>query len=501
MSSHASSPAAASEAEPPLTPMQISAQRLQSIGVQTGQVQRRSVNDRIFTTGNVAVDETRLAYVQLRFSGYLQKVFVDATYHRRAVHRADGDAGEVLQRAEIPQASNHVFRATELQESSADLVGTRTDVLDRGREWDVVLVRDLGTVAFGPDIRRGVAEWQGEGETVGGIVVMRYGMNALQVIDGVKRKIAEIGRSLPPGVEIRSGYERSGLIKASIHTLERHLIEEAIVVSAVILLFLWHFRSALIPILTIPIAVLASFIPMYYLHVSSNIMELTGIKTPVGMKIQEPSVEGIQQVGAQISQILSGQPDVQSVFAERVAQGFYVNVAVNRSVAARYGLDVGDVQRTVESGIGGQSIVETVLTRAGSSHAPTACCARDCLYQRATPTPGRANMSSSCTPRSALSSLCPSCSSNLPAPLLAFPLGRRSGAAVFSRTLCTRRRAALAVAPRIQLQYGGCGWLHRVVRHRGGDRRRHDGLPARGARSALGRESAADTRGHRGGDD
>jgi len=523
-----------------------------------------------------------------------------------------------------------------------------------------VLVRDLGTVAFGPDIRQGVAEWQGEGETVGGIVVMRYGVNALEVIDGVKAKIAEIARELPAGVEIHSGYDRSGLIKASIGTLERDLIEEAIVVSAVIVLFLWHFRSALIPILTIPIAVLAAFIPMSYLHISSNIMslgglalaigvlvdaaivmvengyrhlaerqtpvledragpppthppqdksapaaiqagrsqvllaaaqqvapalfvslliivvsflpvfllqaqegrlfspltwtktlaiacssvlaitlvpvlmplfirgrlipesrnpvargaqalylpvlrlclrrrgvtlivavlalvlivplasrlgsqfmpplfegsslymptalpgisitqasqllqeqdriirsfpevesvygtvgrsesatdnapldmydttimlkprdqwpagmtyerliqemdsklqfpgltntwtmpvanrldmELTGIKTPVGMKVQGPTVEGIQQVGAQISQILSGQPDVQSVFAERVAQGFYVNVAVNRPVAARYGLDVGDVQRAVESGIGGQNIVETVEGR------------------------------------------------------------------------------------------------------------------------------------------
>jgi copper/silver efflux system protein len=508
-----------------------------------------------------------------------------------------------------------------------------------------VLVRDLGAVAFGPDIRRGVAEWQGEGETVGGIVVMRYGMNALQVINGVKAKIAGIARSLPAGVEIRSGYDRSGLIKASIATLERDLIEELIVVSAVILLFLWHFRSALVPILIIPIAVLASFIPMYHLQISSNIMslgglalaigvlvdaaivmvenghrnlaeaqtqeldgqagrperpaqillaaaqqvapalfvslliivvsflpvfmlqaqegrlfsplawtktlaiacssilaitlvpvlmplfirgrlrpesrnpvsratqaaylpvlrlclrwrgvtllvavlalalvvplasrlgsqfmpplfegsslymptalpgisitqasqllqeqdriirtfpevetvfgtvgrsesatdnapldmydttvtlkprdqwpsgmtyerliqemdaklqfpgltntwtmpvenrldmELTGIKTPVGMKIQGPSVDGIQLVGARISQILSGQPGVQSVFAERVAQGFYVNVAVNRPVAARYGLDVGDVQRAVESGIGGQSIAETVEGR------------------------------------------------------------------------------------------------------------------------------------------
>ncbi len=503
-----------------------------------------------------------------------------------------------------------------------------------------VLVRDLGSVSFGPDIRRGVADWQGEGETVGGIVVMRYGMNALQVIRGVKAKIAAIQRSLPSGIEIRAGYDRSGLIEASIQTLERDLIEEALVVSLIIIVFLWHVRSALIPIVTIPIAVLASFIPMYYLHVSSNIMslgglalaigvlvdaaivmvengyrrlaeveegvesrkdrgkrllaaaqqvgpalfysliiiilsflpvflleaqegrlfrplawtktlaigassilaitlvpvlmpllirgrlrtesenpvsrllralympvlrsclahrkaaivialaclgltaplalqlgsqfmpplfedsalymptalpgisitqasqllqeqdrlirtfpevqtvfgtvgrsdsatdnapldmydttimlkprsawplgmtydklieqmdaklqfpgltntwtmpvenrldmELTGIKTPVGMKIQGPSLDGIERVGAEVSRLLSGQPGVQSVFAEHVAQGFYVNIAVNRPVAARYGLDVGDVQRAIESGIGGENIAETVEGR------------------------------------------------------------------------------------------------------------------------------------------
>ncbi|HJS89751.1 MAG TPA: efflux RND transporter permease subunit [Steroidobacteraceae bacterium] len=530
-----------------------------------------------------------------------------------------------------------------------------------------VLIRDLGTVSFGPDIRRGVAEWDGQGETVGGIVVMRYGMNALNVINGVKAKIADISRSLPPGIEIRAGYDRSELIHASIHTLERDLIEEAIVVSLIIIVFLWHFRSALIPILTIPIAVVASFIPMAYLHVSSNIMslgglalaigvlvdaaivmvengyrrlaerqaqavepgggatggpghngelpvtetaaaargpqrerrqillaaaqqvgpalffslviivvsflpvflleaqegrmfkplawtktfaiafssilaitlvpvlmplfirgrlrpesrnpvtrvtqalylpvlrlalryrkttavialaclavivplatgigsqfmppffegstlymptalpgisitqasallqeqdriirtfpevesvfgsvgrsdsatdnapldmfdttimlkprsawpagmtyakliqqmdaklqfpgltntwtmpvqnrldmELTGIKTPVGMKIQGPSLAGIQRVGAEISSILSGQPGVQSVFAERVSQGFYINIAVNRAVAARYGLTVADVQRVIESGIGGAQVAENVEGR------------------------------------------------------------------------------------------------------------------------------------------
>src|SRR3989441_6549875 len=137
-----------------------------------------------------------------------------------------------------------------------------------------VLIKDLGTVSFGPDIREGVAEWNGEGETAGGIVVMRDGMNALTVINGIKQKLAEIKPSLPPGVEGVAGYDRSGLIQASIETLQRDLLAEAIIVSLVIIVFLFHFRSALIPIITLPIAVVACFIPMYYLHVSSNIMSL-----------------------------------------------------------------------------------------------------------------------------------------------------------------------------------------------------------------------------------
>ena len=148
-----------------------------------------------------------------------------------------------------------------------------------------VLVRDLGTVSFGPDERRGAADWQGQGETVGGIVVMRYGLNALNVIDGVKAKFKEIAPSLPAGVEIVTGYDRSWLINESIHTLKRDLIAEAIIVSFVSIVFLFHFRSALVPILTLPIAVLGAFIPMYYLHVSSNIMSLGGLALAVGVLI------------------------------------------------------------------------------------------------------------------------------------------------------------------------------------------------------------------------
>jgi Cu(I)/Ag(I) efflux system membrane protein CusA/SilA len=509
-----------------------------------------------------------------------------------------------------------------------------------------VLVRDLGTVAFGPDIREGVVEWNGEGEVVGGIIVMRDGMNALTVIDGVKKRLAELKPALPAGVEIVSGYDRSGLIHDSIKTLQRDLLLEVAIVSFVTIAFLFHFRSALVPILALPVALVASFIPMYFLHVSSNIMslgglalaigvlidasivmvengyrhlsehpssvpgsgivlsnkerksillrgakqvgpaiffsllvilvsflpvflleaqegrmfrplawtktlsvafssilaitlvpvlmvifirgrlrpesenpfsrwtqalylpllrlclryrkttlllnlvfllvtfplawrigsqfmpplyegsslymptalpgisitqastllleqdriiktfpevesvfgavgrsnsptdnapldmydttvmlkpreqwrpgmtyekliremdeklqfpgltntwtmpvqnrldmELTGIKTPVGLKIQGPNVEGIQQAGAQLQQILGGLPELRSIFAERVAEGFYINVEVNRLEAARYGLTVGDVHRAVTSGIGGENVAENVEGR------------------------------------------------------------------------------------------------------------------------------------------
>ncbi|MGA7522645.1 MAG: CusA/CzcA family heavy metal efflux RND transporter [Acidobacteriaceae bacterium] len=148
-----------------------------------------------------------------------------------------------------------------------------------------VLVRDLGTVSFGPDVRRGAADWQGEGETVGGIVVMRYGGNALSVIDGVKAKLRDLAPSLPPGVEIATAYDRSWLINQSIHTLKRDLLLEAIIVSFVSIAFLFHFRSALVPILTLPIALLAAFIPMYCLHISSNIMSLGGLALAVGVLV------------------------------------------------------------------------------------------------------------------------------------------------------------------------------------------------------------------------
>jgi len=148
-----------------------------------------------------------------------------------------------------------------------------------------VLVGDLGDVTFGPDIREGVAEWNGDGETVGGIVVMRQGMNALDVIDGVKQKLADLKSSLPAGVEVVTGYDRSGLIQASVKTLQRDLLEEVVIVSLVSLIFLFHVRSALIPILTLPVAVVAVFIPMHELQISANIMSLGGLALAIGVLV------------------------------------------------------------------------------------------------------------------------------------------------------------------------------------------------------------------------
>jgi len=148
-----------------------------------------------------------------------------------------------------------------------------------------VYIRDVANVQLGPDMRRGLAELDGKGETVGGIVVMRYGGNALKVIEGVKQKLEEIKPSLPKGVEIVTTYDRSELILSAVGTLKQKLLEEGLIVSIIIILFLFHFRSALTPILTIPLAVLMAFIPLYYLNLSSNIMSLGGIAIAIGVMV------------------------------------------------------------------------------------------------------------------------------------------------------------------------------------------------------------------------
>src|SRR5213075_2607386 len=148
-----------------------------------------------------------------------------------------------------------------------------------------VYLKNVANVHLGADIRRGVAELDGRGEVVGGIVVMRYGENALNVIDGVKKKIEEIKPSLPEGVRIVPTYDRSDLIKRAIGTLREKLIEESIIVALVCVVFLWHIRSSLVAIITLPIAIILSFIPMWWMHVTSNIMSLGGIAIAIGAMV------------------------------------------------------------------------------------------------------------------------------------------------------------------------------------------------------------------------
>src|SRR5881296_686903 len=148
-----------------------------------------------------------------------------------------------------------------------------------------VYLKNVGNVHLGGDIRRGVAELDGRGEVVGGIIVMRYGENALNVIYAVRKKIEEIKPSLPQGVRIVPTYDRSDLIKRAIATLREKLIEESIVVALVCLVFLWHVRSALVAIITLPIAIILSFIPMWWMHVTSNIMSLGGIAIAIGAMV------------------------------------------------------------------------------------------------------------------------------------------------------------------------------------------------------------------------
>src|SRR5215475_13042479 len=164
-----------------------------------------------------------------------------------------------------------------------------------------VLVRDLATVAYGPDIRRGVAELNGQGETVGGVVIMRFGENAEKTIQRVKAKLAEIEPTLPKGLQIVPTYDRSELIDNAVDNLKHTLAEEIIIVSLVILIFLWHFPSAVIPIITIPLSVMLVFIPIQMSGMTANIMSLGGIAVAIGA-MEDAAVVVVEQTHKKLEQ-------------------------------------------------------------------------------------------------------------------------------------------------------------------------------------------------------
>ncbi|MDD3528551.1 MAG: efflux RND transporter permease subunit [Gallionellaceae bacterium] len=196
-----------------------------------------------------------------------------------AVKRANQEAGgSVLEMAE----AEYMVRATGYLRSVADIEAVPVGL---GQAGTPVLLRDLARVQVGPQMRRGIAELDGEGEVVGGVIVMRYGANAMRTIAAVKAKLAELQNSLPEGVEILSTYDRSGLIQRSVATLTHRLAEEFVVVALVCVAFLFHLRSSLVAIISLPLGILIAFMVMRQQGINANIMSLGGIAIAIGAMV------------------------------------------------------------------------------------------------------------------------------------------------------------------------------------------------------------------------
>jgi len=197
----------------------------------------------------------------------------------KAIRRSNNDVGgrvlEIAGHEQFIRGRGYINSVHDIERIA--LLSSKTDV--------PVRVQDIARVSLGPAMRRGLAELDGDGETVGGIVIMRYGEDALEVINRVKQRIHDIKGSLPDDVEIVTTYDRSGLINDAIATLKLTLLEEMLIVSAVISLFLMHFRSSLIVIISLPIAILLAFIPMSIQHLNANIMSLGGIAVAIGAMV------------------------------------------------------------------------------------------------------------------------------------------------------------------------------------------------------------------------
>ena len=198
---------------------------------------------------------------------------------KKAIQRSNNDvAGRLVEMAE----TEFMVRGLGYIQSMADIESV---VVSTDRQGTPILVKDLARVTIGPELRRGAAELDGKGEAVGGIVIMRYGENALKTIENVKKKLEDLKVGLPEGVTIKSVYDRSGLIERAVETLTEKLIEESIVVAIITALFLFHFSSALVAIFTLPVAILFAFIIMYFQGINATIMSLGGIAIAIGAMI------------------------------------------------------------------------------------------------------------------------------------------------------------------------------------------------------------------------
>ncbi|MDM8515153.1 efflux RND transporter permease subunit [Desulfobacterales bacterium HSG16] len=198
---------------------------------------------------------------------------------RRAIQRSNNDVGGKL--VEMGE-TEFMVRGLGYIRSLEDLENIALGVNQMGTP---ILLKNVANIQIGPELRRGILEWNGEGEVAGGIVIMRFGENALEVINNVKKKLKDLEKGLPEGVKIEMGYDRSGLIQRAVHTLTEKLIEEISVVAIICIIFLLHFRSALVAIITLPVGILASFLVMYSLGINANIMSLGGMAIAIGVMV------------------------------------------------------------------------------------------------------------------------------------------------------------------------------------------------------------------------
>ena len=195
---------------------------------------------------------------------------------RQALQRSNADVGgRIVEMGE----TEFMVRGLGYIKSIEDIENISVGVDDYGTP---ILIRNLGHVHLGPELRRGLLEWNGEGETVGGIVVMRYGENALTTIEGVKQKLEQLQAGLPEGVTIKIAYDRSGLIERAIDNLKDKLLEESLIVALITIIFLMHFRSAFVAIFSLPMGILIAFLIMKAQGLNANIMSLSGIAIAIG---------------------------------------------------------------------------------------------------------------------------------------------------------------------------------------------------------------------------
>jgi len=216
----------------------------------------------------VEVDPNKL----LSYNISIQKI-------KKAIQRSNADVGGKL--IEMGE-TEFMVRGLGYIKSIKDLEQIAISFDDKGTP---ILLKDIANIQIGPELRRGILEWNGEGEAVGGVVIMRYGENALEVIKRVKAKLAALEKGLPDGVKIVTGYDRSALIERAVDTLKEKLTEEMIVVAIICIIFLLHFRSAFVAIFTLPVGILMSFLIMYPFGINANIMSLGGIAIAIGVMV------------------------------------------------------------------------------------------------------------------------------------------------------------------------------------------------------------------------